>query len=560
MPCGSCGRGSTRRWPAPVRADTCVELSRLFDLYDYANSVIFGHAKDGNIHFMLTDRFEGAGPIGRYTRFTEDMVDLVLGHGGSLKAEHGTGRVMAPYVRRQYGDELYAVMVELKQLCDPHGLLNPGVLLSSDPDLHLKHIKLAPAVEAEVDRCVECGYCEPVCPSRDLTMTPRQRIVARRAIRSAELSGDVQLAGRLEAQYEYPGLQTCAVDGMCVTACPVLINTGDLVRRLRAQSQTTAESAVWTQAAKHWGLVSGGGSLALTVADHLPTALAPAVRAANELGRAVVGADRLPLWSPDLPPGGASRRRPPPVKPADAVYLPACVNRMFGPEHGADHPADAGGGGGVQGAFEQLCAAAGVTLLVPEGVDSLCCGTPWSSKGLPDGYAVMKDRVLPVVLAATRDGELPLVCDASSCTEGLLKMLGKAPEAKDVQVVDAMTFAVEHVLPRLEDRPKLKSITVHPTCSSTQLGINGALTTLAAAVAEQVHVPADWGCCAFAGDRGMLHPELTASATALPAAEVREFGAEAHASCNRTCELGLTRATGRTYRHVLELLAERQRP
>jgi D-lactate dehydrogenase len=231
----------------------------------------------------------------------------------------------------------------------------------------------------------------------------------------------------------------------------------------------------------------------------------------------------------------------------DAVYLPACVNSMFGPVDG---------GPGVQVSFEQLCSRVGLTLLVPPEVESLCCGTPWSSKGLPEGYAAMRDRVLPAVLAATRDGELPLVTDASSCTEGFLKMLGQEPPASGVRVVDAMSFVAEQVLPRLGDHPRLASLTVHPTCSSTQLGLNPTLATLAQAVAEQVHVPVDWGCCAFAGDRGMLHPELTASATARQAAEVQKLGSVAHASCNRTCELGMTRATGQTYRHVLELLAE----
>ena len=533
--------------PVAALADACVELTRLFDTYDYADSVIFGHAKDGNIHFMITDRFEGADPIRRYTDFTEDMVDLVLGLDGSLKAEHGTGRVMAPYVRRQYGDELYGVMRELKDLCDPRGLLNPGVLLTDDSNLHLKHIKLAPAVEVEVDRCVECGYCEPVCPSRDLTMTPRQRIVARRAIRSAELVGDWALAQRLEEQYEYPGLQTCAVDGMCQTACPVLINTGDLIRRLRRDDHGRTESLGWTQAAKHWGAASRAGSLGLSAAGWIPAVVAPVVEVANSVARAAVGSERLPLWSPELPGGGATRRRAAPAGPVDAVYLPACVNSMFGPVEGTP---------GVQRSFEELCLRAGVGLLVPQEVDALCCGTPWSSKGLPEGYDAMRERVLPVVLEATRGGELPLVTDASSCTEGLVKMLASESAAAGVRVVDAMVFVVEHVLPGLGDHGRLASVSVHPTCSSTQLGINGALTTLAEAVAEQVHIPVDWGCCAFAGDRGMLHPELTASATAAQAGEVRRFGAVAHASCNRTCELGMTRASGHPYRHVLELLAD----
>ncbi|WP_051274957.1 FAD-binding and (Fe-S)-binding domain-containing protein [Cellulomonas sp. URHD0024] len=522
--------------PVERLADTCDSLTTLFDRYAYEDAVIFGHAKDGNLHFMLTDRFETSEQLARYSGFTEDLVSLVLDNGGSLKAEHGTGRVMAPFVARQYGDELYDVMRAVKRLFDPSGLLNPGVLLSDDSDAHLRHIKLAPQVEAEVDRCVECGYCEPVCPSRDLTLTPRQRIVLRREIRSLEVAGDAASAERLELAYEYPGVDTCAVDGMCGTACPVGINTGLLVKTLRKENLPVATKAVWTAAAKHWGATTSLAASALTLAGAVP--FAPAVTAA---GRVALGADTVPQWTPDLPRGGAPRRRPVPRSTPDAVYLPACVNVMFGPAEGP----------GVQVAFEDLCAAAGLSLLVPDGIDSLCCGTPWSSKGLVAGHEAMRALVLPVVREATDGGRRPIVCDASSCTEGFRHLLGD-----ELQVVDVVAFVAERVLPVLGPYQRLSSVAVHPTCSSTQLGLDPALLTVAEAVADTVTVPLDWGCCAFAGDRGMLHPELTAAATRREAAEVVRLDAQAHASCNRTCELGMTRATGATYRHVVELLAE----
>ena len=224
-----------------------------------------------------------------------------------------------------------------------------------------------------------------------------------------------------------------------------------------------------------------------------------------------------------------------------AAYLPACVNAMFG-------------GSRVQDGFEMLCAQVGLTLEVPGDVDSLCCGTPWSSKGMSTGYRTMSDRTTAAVVRATRDGALPLVCDASSCTEGLIKMLRKS--APQVRVIDAVTMIREQVLPRLGELPKMPSMTVHPTCSSAQLGATDDLLAIARAVAEEVVVPADWGCCGFAGDRGMLHPELTASATAKQAAQVRAHPTTAHVSCNRTCEMAMTRATGATYQHVVELLAD----
>jgi D-lactate dehydrogenase len=534
--------------PVARLADTCVDLAVLFDRYAYADSVIFGHAKDGNIHFMITDRFENDDQLRRYVDFTEDMVELVLANDGSLKAEHGTGRVMAPFVRRQYGDELYDVMCEIKTLFDPRGLLNAGSVISDDPDLHLKHIKLNPSVDAEVDRCTSCGYCEPVCPSRDLTLTPRQRIAVRREIENLEHAGDLAAVARLERDFDYQVVHTCAVDGMCGTACPVNINTGLLVKKLRREHGAALPKAVWGTAAKHWKGTTAVASVAMKAADALPESFAPALIGVNKAARAVLGEDFVPLWSPELPGGGAPRRRPAPTGTVTAVYLPACVNVMFGPLEGP----------GVQVSFEELCAKAGITLLVPERIESMCCGTVWSSKGIKDGYEAMRQVVLPIVAEATRGGRLPVVCDASSCTEGFRHMLETDPDL-DVEVLDAVTFVARHVLPVLGEYRRLDSLTVHPTCSSTQMGLNPDLLAVAGAVAAKVNVPVDWGCCAFAGDRGMLHPELTASATRREAAEVVRLDAAAHASCNRTCELGLTRATGTSYRHVLELLAEQVR-
>lgn len=538
--------------PVPVLGRTCRELIRLFDKYNYSNSVIFGHAKDGNVHFMLTDGFATAAELDRYSAFTEDMVDLVLAEGGSLKAEHGTGRVMAPFVRRQYGDELYDVMRSIKRLFDPAAMLNPGVLMDEDPLAHLRHIKTAPPVAEEVDRCVSCGYCEPVCPSKDITLTPRQRIVTLRAIESARLAGDTALVRELEKDYEYESVDTCAVDGMCQTACPVDINTGSLVKRLRKADAGPVANGAWNAAAKHWEGVTRGASLALTVVDKLPAA---AVAPPNKAARAVLGADTVPLYSAELPGGGSVRKRPTPAGAVDAVYFPACVGTMFGPAGAAQ----AAGGHGVQYSFEQLCARAGLRLLVPDGIDGLCCGTPWSSKGMAAGQETMREKTLAALRVATRGGELPIVCDASSCTEGLRQAVeSDVPAAgqRALRMVDAVDFAAERILPRLPAHGKLESLALHPTCSSTRMGLNDALDAVAGAVAERVEVPENWGCCAFAGDRGMLHPELTASATAKQAAEVADMGAAAHASCNRTCELGMTRATGAQYRHVLELLEE----
>lgn len=531
--------------PVARLSETCAGLTRLFEIHGYGDAVIFGHAKDGNIHFLITEDFADKASLDRYRAFTEDMIDLVLDAGGTLKAEHGTGRIMAPFVERQYGPVLYRMMHDIKRAFDPAGILNPDTILTADADLHLRHLKSTPTVEAEVDRCVECGYCEPVCPSKDLTTTPRQRIVVQRAIAEAELRDDAGLAKELRAAQEYEVVETCAVDGMCQSACPVLINTGDLVRRLRSESVGAVNSAVWSAAGKAWGPVTSFASLALTVAGAVPGA---AVTVPNRAARAILGEDALPLWSNDLPKGGAKRRSGA-TGLAEAVYFQACVGTMFGP---------AAGGEGVAIAFQSLAKKAGVGLIRPKGIGNLCCGTPWKSKGMPDGYRDMVERTAKALWVASDEGRLAVVCDNSSCSEGLVLALEQAAdrhlEYSRMRIVDAVDFAVEHILPHLDIEATLHSVVVHPTCSSTRAGSNANLETLAAAVAGDVTIPDDWGCCAFAGDRGMLHPELTASATARESAEVNARAFDAYVSCNRTCEIGMTRATGRPYQHILEVL------
>ncbi len=535
--------------PVPRLAEVCRRLQDLLETYAYADSVIFGHAKDGNLHFMVTDRFSDPDSLTRLAEFTDELANVILGAGGNLKAEHGTGRAMTPFVRRQYGDELFDVMWQIKELCDPRGVLNPGVIIDERPDAHLHDIKHVPRVEEEIDRCVECGYCEPVCPSRDLTLTPRQRIAVRREMERARASGDTALLAELTREYDYDGVQTCAVDGMCQTACPVQIDTGQLVKRLRSEQPKSLSRVGWNAAAHAWKPFTWAGSTALTVADTLPASV---VRSATDLGRALFGDDTMPRYDAGLPRGGRQRQGRGGLigdrtASPSGIYLPACVNTMFGPEPESI---------GVRAALERLLERAGMSLLLPEGIDSLCCGTPWSSKGHTAGATVMAERVRTAV-AATADGtSITIVSDAASCTEGFARELADT----SVHVVDAIAFAAASILPRVTVTERLSTVTIHPTCSSTHLGITDDLLRIAQACADDPRIPSDWGCCGFAGDRGLLHPELTASATAMEAAEVGELGSEAHVSCNRTCEIGMTRATGSSYQHILEVLESATRP
>jgi len=523
-------------------------LGALLQRYGYHEAVTFGHARDANLHFMITPHLDDARELATYEAFTEDLVELVLGEDGTLKAEHGTGRMMSPYVRRQYGDELYDVMREVKRLCDPHGILAPGVVIDDDARAHVSHLKTFPVVDAAVDTCVECGYCEPGCPSRNTTTTPRQRIVLMREIGRAQAEGRAADAQELERDFGYEAVQTCAADSLCVRACPVAIDTGAVMKRARAAAHGPAAQRGGATVARHWDRVEGLARLGLGVVDALPGGVAPV---ASRLARRLLPDELVPEVGRDLPSPGRPRsqlRGVVPAASADVVLLPSCTGALFG---------------GPASSLLALCRAAGLAVALPDRVDSLCCGTPWSSKGFVHGQRAMGERVVEALWAATREGELPVVMDAASCTHGLealdAVLTGVAAERfTRLKIWDAVTWVRAELLPRLtvREEKRLGRVVVHPTCGTEHLGATGDLVALAQASARDVVVPAAWGCCGFAGDRGMLHPELTAGATRDEAREVAAIGdADAYISANRTCEMGMSRATGQEYRHVLDVLA-----
>ncbi len=554
--------------PMPALPDTVREIGALCHRFGYDDAVIFGHAKDANLHFMINPDLRDPQQVDTYATFSDELVDLILAADGSLKAEHGTGRIMAPYVERQYGPELYQVMREVKDLCDPGRVLNPGVIISDDPTLHLKDLKIPELVDDAVDRCVECGYCEPTCPSKDLTTTPRQRIAL---MREMAVAGPARRE-QLENEFSYDAVQTCAVDSLCLLACPVSIDTGVVMKRFRAAAQPPAAQQVGSILADRWGVALSLLRAGVATADALPSSV---LTAATTAGRRVVPEDLLPLVGDDLPGPGVSRRTSARRLPGDVVLFASCMGELF-------EAADATGAAasrrtaaprprGAVFAFLRLCDKAGLRVQLPEGLHGLCCGTVWRSKGLVDGRSTMAVKTANALLEASRDGAVPIVTDASSCTHGLheiahdLTACGEhelAARVGALTVMDSTAYVTRDVLPRLVDRlpdpvrggRRLGSVVLHPTCSDRHAGDVANLVAIAQACAERVVVPDDAGCCGFAGDRGMLHPELTASATAREAAEVARGQYDAYLSSNRTCEIGMTRATGHTYRHVLELL------
>jgi D-lactate dehydrogenase len=550
-------------FPVEALADAAVDLTRLFAKHDYPNAIIFGHAKDGNLHFVLTQSFNTQTAIDQYARFMDDVVSLVVErYDGALKAEHGTGRNMAPFVEAEWGPEATAIMARLKALVDPDHLLNPGVILNSDARAHLRDLKPMPAVEEEVDRCIECGYCEPRCPSRDLTTTPRQRIVLRREIvRLAATGEDPARLAALEADFPYMALDTCAVDGLCATACPVGIDTGQLTKRFRAAGHGPRARTIARWCAEHMALVEAAARLGLGAAHGAAAVLGHA--RITRLSRAMRGLTglSLPVWNRHMPRRSRAGRVPRGrngATPLDAaaVYFPTCITRVMGPLPGEPDAAP------LPEALTATAARAGVRLHVADSRGT-CCGVAFSSKGYVEAHAVAVNRAIERMWHWTREGRLPVVCDTSPCTFGLLTarpVLSAENQARfdRLRILDAVEF-VHDLLPRLRVTPRTGLSVIHPVCSLVKMGLVPKLEVVVRACSEAALVPDNAGCCGFAGDRGLTFPELTAAATRTEAQEVAAAPASGHYSSSRTCELGLTSATGRIYRSFLHLVEEATR-
>jgi D-lactate dehydrogenase len=499
---------------------------------------VAGHASAGNLHFMLTPDFGKQEDLERYEAFMTKLVELIVGkYDGSLKAEHGTGINMAPYVEREWGEKATELMWRVKALADPDGVLAPGVVLNRDPGAHLRNLKTTPEIEESATTCVECGFCEPVCPSRHLTTTPRQRIVLRREMMRQPEGSAMQKA--LLEEFAYDGLDTCAADGSCALACPLGIDTGELVKELRTERQGRRAEWLALRGAKHWGAAERASRAAL--------------RVGGPLARRTKRGAGLPRPAPGRLPSTVREG-------AAALYVPSCTNRIFGRAKGA------AGAASLAEAMVEVSRRAGLLVWIPDEVAGSCCGLPWSSKGFEAAHRHKANEMVERLWAWSGEGELPVVIDAASCTgaiaepgEGVLNERNAERLAK-LQVLDSVALAHDRLLPQLEIGRKVGSATVHPTCAARHLGLAPRLRALAAALAEDVYVAPSATCCGFAGDRGITHPELTAAATADQAAELAGRHFDAHLSSNRTCEIGLSRATGAPYESFVFLLEELTRP
>jgi D-lactate dehydrogenase len=547
-------------FPVPRLAEGVTDLQSRFKTHGYEDAIIFGHAKDGNLHFNFSCLLSSQQEILRLESFLDDVFGMLrTKYDGALKGEHGTGRAVSPYLEAEWGFNGLGIIRDIKNLFDPSGMLNPGVIINPDPRAHVSDIKDMPPVEEEVDKCIECGFCEPRCPSRRLTMTPRQRIVIRREIaRQRNASAGSPLLASLLDDYNYSGLDTCAVDGLCASACPVNINTGDLTKHLRAGlvKPQGEKTALWL--VEHFTGVEKTISLGINLAHATESVIGTkAILGLTRLGEKITGLT-LPKWNAAVP--HVPTRLPATQQTGAAyVYFPSCISRRMGiPKPGMASLAET---------LVTVARRAGVPLWIPADVDGNCCGMPFGSKGYTSASQAIRQHTLERFWEWSDHGRLPVVIDTTSCTYTLRQYAGNLSSLTPAErlifekltLLDGLELMHDVLLPSLEIHPLAEAVVLHPNCSSRKLNLQDKMTAIASRCAKTVTVPLNLDCCAFAGDRGLLFPELTASATSMESAEVNSRPYDGYYSSNITCEMGMTLATRHNYHSIIYLLEKASR-
>ncbi|MBR0310259.1 MAG: FAD-binding oxidoreductase [Paludibacteraceae bacterium] len=544
-------------FPIEYLAEATLDLQHLFREHNYPDAVIYGHALEGNYHFILNQRFDTPESVAQYDRMMHAVVDLVVDkYHGSLKAEHGTGRNMAPFVRREWGDAAYELMCEIKRLFDPDNILNPGVIFCEDEQSYIRNIKPLPEVHELIDRCIECGFCEVNCVSCGFALSSRQRIIIQREITRLQLAGEDKKAAALRKAFVGDGEDLCAGDGLCATSCPIGINVGEYIHLLREQHLSSAGKCFGHFAGAHFAGVADSVASALALASVGRAVLGKSVMSGICKGLHYASGKTIPLWTPAVP----ERRRRPRVSSQHSegnsrqsaagkqqsgvsrvVYFPSCINQRLGAVPDTDYPS-------TVEATETLLRRAGYEVIYPEKMETLCCGTIWESKGMPDEADRKAKELEEALQKASNGGEYPVLCDQSPCLYRMRHTI------KGMQLYEPVEFIQKYLLPRLKITKIDAVVAVHPTCSTRKMHLEQALTDVAKACAREVVAPEGVWCCGFAGDKGFTHPELNKWALRHLRAEIERTGATMGFSNSRTCEIGLMQHGGIPYMNIVQLV------
>ncbi|WP_121627758.1 FAD-binding and (Fe-S)-binding domain-containing protein [Poseidonibacter antarcticus] len=530
-------------YPIECLAQAALELQDLFKKHGYTEALIFGHALEGNFHFVFTQDFSDVKEIKRYDEFMNDVVNSVaVKYQGSLKAEHGTGRNMAAFIEVEWGNDAYVMMKKIKCLFDPKGLLNPGVIINDDQEAHLKNLKAMPATNEIVDKCIECGFCEPSCPSNDLSLTPRQRIVINREISRLERLGEDKEAKEYRDLYQYDGIETCATCSLCSSACPVKIDTGSLTKHLRAEQLSPSAKKVANFVANNFSMTLTSMKFGLGGANMVHKLLGTASMESISSTMRDFSKNKIAKWDATLPkPITIDTNFEQKVLSKKVVYFPSCINRTMGLSAISKEEKQ------LFDVTVELLQKAGYQIIFPEDLPNLCCGMPFSSKGFNEAGNAKSSQLEKALIKATNNGEYPVLCDMSPCTKTMVEKF-----KSNIKLYEPIEFALDFLSNDLEFTPINEPITIHTTCSSRKMGLEDKFKQLALMCSTDVIIPPDVKCCGFAGDRGFNYPELNESALRDLPKSIKN--AKYAFSTSKTCEIGLSEHSGLDYNSIFYLI------
>lgn len=537
-------------FPIERLAEATLDLQALFIKHGYNHAIIFGHALEGNLHFVFNQNFNTASEVKRYSNFIDELTNLVVKkYDGALKAEHGTGRNMAPFVELEWGKEAYSIMKDIKKIFDPNNLLNPGVILNYDKEAHIKSLKPLPEAHSLIDKCIECGFCEVRCPSKNLTLTPRQRIVSYREMARLEATKENhERLMKLKEDYDYAGNQTCATDGLCALACPVGIDTGKLIKDLRYKLNSDLAKNIAGGLAGNFGAVTGVMKTGLDLVDVCHKVLGTGfMYGASEIMHKLSG-NRIPLWNKYMPKGAdpihyddsySNQRKSNELK---VVYFPSCINRTMGISSDYDEKQS------LTTKTQLLLRKANCEILFPFNLNQLCCGMAFDSKGFKVEGMKKAKELENELLKVTNNGEYPVLVDMSPCLYRMKETLDKR-----LKLYEPIEFILTYLKERLVFHKSDETITIHSTCSSIKMGLENSFMELAFMCTDKVIIPAEVDCCGWAGDRGFTYPELNDSALSKLKNSLTSDCKHGY-STSRTCEIGLTKKSGISYKSIIYLV------
>jgi D-lactate dehydrogenase len=532
-------------FPIDKLAEATMQLRQIFERNGYADAVIFGHALEGNLHFMFNQDFSSEKEVDKYRIFMEDIANMVVSkYDGSLKAEHGTGRNMAPFVELEWGREAYRLMKEIKDIFDPKGILNPGVIINADPKAHISNLKPIPSTRPVVDKCMECGFCEDHCVAEGLTLSPRQRITVFRELERLKCTGEEpHRAAEIAKLYRYAGERTCATDSLCYLHCPVKADTGKLIKEIRHESHSPKGEKRALKIAGYMGSITAFMRCGLKLLHGLRLILGKKLFGSIARGLRTVTFKLIPLWNEHMPTGANKiKKRTFPEKELKVVYFPSCITRSMGTSKSYSKEKE------ITRMTEALLTAAGYQIIYPENMDKLCCGMLFSSKGYVEAGKKASDELKAALLKASGNGKYPVLCDMSPCLYTM-----RTNMEDELKLYEPAEFIDKYLLDRLELKPVDEKVAIFAVCSAKNMEVESHLENVARKCAREV-VVMDSNCCGFAGDRGFFFPELNEHG--LRDLKRQSEGCDHGYATSRTCEIGLSRHSGIEFKSIIYLVAK----